>query len=119
MASRAWWEAAISSSGATSRPLWPAWRPATAWPGAAAEPAKQPEELFEDVEGSELTAAGATWRIQVFSIIDDEGGRWIQLGLTGPCQDLATLQLPPGGNATHVALALNDWFEDRRLVDLA
>jgi hypothetical protein len=121
MAGKHWLDELMSSAEATSRPVWPAWHHArlTPWPTALTEPARQPEELFAELDGATLTFAGHTWHVAVFSIVDDEGGRWLQIGLDGPRQELATLQIPPGRGATHVNLALHTWFYEQGIGKVA
>lgn len=119
MAGKSWSDDAMSPPGRTSELLVPRWPPRAAWHGASREPAKQPDELFEELDGSELVAGGETWRVHVFAVVDEDRGRWIQLGLAGPRQQLATLQLPSAGGTTHVSLAVNEWFEAQRVTDLA
>ncbi|MCC7009079.1 MAG: hypothetical protein IT184_09705 [Acidobacteria bacterium] len=120
MASKEWEDAALSPYGPTSRPALPAWRPdVRAWASGfgSATPA---DELFHELDGAEVTVMGAgSWRLQVFSVLDDGQWRWIQLGLSGLDDVLATLQVPIGASAAYVNLALNVWFQDQRVRELA
>lgn len=105
----------FSTPATTSSARRPTLRPPAGWPGAGSEPVRPPEVLYVELDGSDLRVGTETWHLQVFAIIDDEAGRWIQLGLTGNSRELTTLHLPPGGGATHVTLALHARFEERRL----
>lgn len=55
-----------------------------------------PDELFAELDNMEIAAGECRWRIEVFSISDQEGQRWIQLGVRGTTEHMITLRLQPG-----------------------
>src|SRR5262245_5248997 len=70
-------------------------------------------ELFAELDGSEFVVNGQTWRIEIYGVLDDDGCRWIQLGLTGPRNDMATLRLVKGAGAQQAISALTVWVGQR------
>ena len=72
-------------------------------------------ELFAELDGTDFVAAGQTWHIEIYGVLDDHGYRWIQLGLSGPRTDLATLRLVEGAGAQHAVVALTAWLVQRAI----
>jgi hypothetical protein len=71
------------------------------------------EELFVALDGRSLTADTDRFNIEVFSVHDEAGRRWVQLALAGEhSRRLLTVRLRPGDTAQHVFLILNSWLRD-------
>lgn len=69
-----------------------------------------PDDLFDVLDGSDLTVGGRTWRIGVYSIRDRAGLRWVQLALSGdPCHMLA-VKVGTGDGPAPVVDALSSWL---------
>jgi hypothetical protein len=41
------------------------------------------ERLFEGLDGHTISTNGGTWRVRVYSICEEPGAWWLQLGLEG------------------------------------
>jgi hypothetical protein len=67
------------------------------------EPAVRPERLRAGLDGRAVTVSGRNWRIEVFSVSDWSGRRWVQLALEGDPHYMLTLNLSAGAG---VQLAL-------------
>ena len=69
-----------------------------------------PDDLFDALNGSDLTVSGRKWRIEVYSIRDRAGLRWVQLALNGhPCHMLA-VNVRTGDGQGPVLDALSSWL---------
>jgi hypothetical protein len=69
-----------------------------------------PDDLFDALNGSDLTVSGRKWRIEVYSIRDRAGLRWVQLALNGdPCHMLA-VNVRTGDGPAPVLDALSSWL---------
>jgi len=78
-----------------------------------ARPVVTPEELFAALDGRTLTSGGNRLTIEVFSVRDEAGSRWIQLALKGSeSQHVLTLRLKPGETAQRVMFTLSSWLTD-------
>jgi hypothetical protein len=72
-----------------------------------------PEELFTVLDGRNISAGTAQYRIEVFSVRDESGSRWVQLALHGPEQSqMATVRLKTGDTVQHALLTLSSWLND-------
>jgi hypothetical protein len=59
----------------------------------------EPKRVFVALDGREVLVSGRRWRIEVFSVRDVAGRRWIQLALRGKFEQTFTLKLPAGAGA--------------------
>src|SRR5262245_42511953 len=50
-------------------------------------------ELLQHLRGRIIEVAGDSWRVEVYSIVDDSDCRWLQLGLSGPEERTVLLKL--------------------------
>lgn len=72
-----------------------------------------PQELFVALDGRGIAAAGDRYRIEVFSVRDEAGNRWVQLTLAGDrARHMLTLRLRTGDNTQHAIFALSAWLAD-------
>lgn len=103
------------------RPLRLAWSALRAHPKSSrsaalageALPQVTPQELFMALDGRGLTTAGERFRLEVFSVRDEAGIRWVQLALNGSeTRRLLTLRLKTGDNAQHAIFTLAAWLAD-------
>ena len=75
--------------------------------------AMDPDRLFADLDGLNLSAPGGHWQIQVFRILDEAGRRWVQVGLRsadGDSQRMLTLRLSPRDGLQHALFSLSSWL---------
>lgn len=65
-----------------------------------------PRRLFAALDGRELLVSGRRWRIEVFSVRDLAGLRWIQLALKGKSRQTFALKLDAGAGVRRVVEAV-------------
>ena len=83
----------------------------------APQPARQKsaDGVFSALDGRRISASGLHWAVEVYSVTDQPGGRWLQLGLRSEDHDqdhLLTLRLPAGSGVDVAASALSSWLVD-------
>jgi hypothetical protein len=66
----------------------------------------RPEQLFEALDGQSVSSGGQRWLIEVYSVTELAGARWVQLGLHGEHERSMTLKLPQGGDEREAMEAL-------------
>jgi hypothetical protein len=74
------------------------------------ESALAPDALFAALDGRTLTVSGRRWLVEVYSVCDSAGRRWIQLGLDGRPHYMLTLKLAAEDGVRHAILALSSWL---------
>jgi hypothetical protein len=71
------------------------------------------EELFVALDGRHVASRTDRYRIEVFSVRDEAGHRWVQLALRGATsQRMLTVRLNPGDTAQHAIHTLASWLAD-------
>lgn len=71
------------------------------------------EELFRALDGRIIVVPAGAYRIEVFSVRDESGQRWVQLALKDDgSQRQLTLRLKPGDTAQHAIFTLSAWLTD-------
>jgi hypothetical protein len=70
-----------------------------------------PDELFAELDHMEIAAGEGRWRVEVFSISDQEGQRWIQLAVRGRTEQMITLRLHPGAGLAEAVPEVLKAFE--------
>lgn len=72
-----------------------------------------PEELFAALDGVTISSAKGTCTIEVFSVSDEAGRRWLQLALEGSGHRRhLTLRLKTGDTAQHAVHKLSSWLSN-------
>ena len=72
-----------------------------------------PEDLFVALDGRVVSVGRERWRVEVFSVVDDEtGGRWVQLAIKGEPDYPLTLRLFPTTAAERAIIAIVRWLYD-------
>jgi len=66
-------------------------------------------ELLQQLRGRMIDAAGQSWRIEVYSIVDDDAHRWIQVGLAGREERTVLLKLPYMADADDAIGSIEQW----------
>jgi hypothetical protein len=66
----------------------------------------EPRRLFAALDGRELLVAGLRWRIEVFSVRDLAGLRWVQLALKGKSRQTFALKLDAGAGVQRAVEAV-------------
>ena len=57
-----------------------------------------------------MAAGGRKWRVEIYSIRDLGGVRWIQLALNGLPRHMLVLKLAAGGGVRPVLRAVSSWL---------
>ena len=76
---------------------------------------KTTDGVFIALDGRDIDISGHHWAVEVYSVTDQPGGRWLQLGLKGDDhsqEHLLTLRLPAGSSVEVAARALSSWLID-------
>jgi hypothetical protein len=68
------------------------------------------ESLFNALDGRDVMVLGRRWRIEVFSVLELAGRRYVQLALHGPEQYMLTLRMRPGAESRQVIPTLLPWL---------
>lgn len=76
----------------------------------AAQQVENCEALFWALDGRELVVLGRRWRIEVFSVVELAGRRYMQLSLDGPSQYMLTLRLTPGTSVRRLIPTVLTWL---------
>jgi hypothetical protein len=76
----------------------------------------EPDALFGALDGRHLVAMGNHWRVEVYSVCDRSGRRWIQLGLEGAQRYLVLLRLSAGDGAASAVSALISWLAHAAMI---
>ena len=71
--------------------------------------------IFQALDGHQLTASRKTWRMEVYSIVEDGETRWIQVGLHGLESHELMVAAPRGSDAKQITSALRTWIGQLRL----
>ena len=69
-----------------------------------------PDQLFSGLDGRAINVARRRWILEVFSVLEQHGWRWIQLTLSGEPQYTLILRLTPGEGAVHALSLLSSWL---------
>lgn len=99
--------ASVSGAALGARPA----RGFRAGPGREVE-FPRPEDLFAALDGRQVTLSRTKWRVEVYSVVDKFGRRWIQLALNGQTKIMLTLRLAAGAGARHVVFVLSSWLSN-------
>ena len=67
------------------------------------------ERLFSALDGRDLTIAGGRWRLEVYSVSDFQGHRWVQLALDGLKRCMVTVKLSPTDGVSRVLSGVTSW----------
>lgn len=67
---------------------------------------RSPEALFDDLHGQATVVGNRAWSIDVFSVSDLAGDRWVQLAVHGDEDRMLTLRLAPWDGPDEVLAAV-------------
>jgi hypothetical protein len=81
-------------------------------PGAslAERPRFTSERLFQELDGRKLRVLHTDWTIEVYSIYEEAGARWLQLRLGGTPEHTLTVRATAGDAVERILGALADWL---------
>lgn len=69
-----------------------------------------PEELFSAIDGRDLSILGRHWRVEVFSVSEIGGHRYVQLALRGGSDHMLTLRVMPDAEPYQLIPRLLTWL---------
>jgi hypothetical protein len=69
-----------------------------------------PEGFFGGLDGRVVTVSNHWWRVTVFSVYEDGGYRWVQLGLDGYHDYTLTLCMRKDEGIRHAVYILSSWL---------
>jgi hypothetical protein len=68
------------------------------------------QSLFYALDGRHLVVLGKRWHVEVFSVVELAGRRFIQLSIDGPAHYMLTLRLTPHTPVSRLIPAVLDWL---------
>jgi hypothetical protein len=68
------------------------------------------QSLFWALDGRNFVVLGKRWHVEVFSVVELAGRRFIQLSLDGPAHHMLTLRLTPHTPARQLIPAVLVWL---------
>lgn len=68
------------------------------------------ETLFWALDGRDLVVLGKRWHVEVFSVVEMAGRRYMQLSLDGPAQYMLTLRLAPTTSVRKLIPTVLTWL---------
>lgn len=68
------------------------------------------ETLFWALDGRDLVVLGKRWRVEVFSVVELAGRRYMQLSLDGSTHYMLTLRLAPETSVRRLIPAVLSWL---------
>lgn len=71
-----------------------------------------PDTLFTALDGTQVSVAGLDWRVEVFSVIDEPGQRWIQLALQGVVRRIVTVRANHTESPRQIVREISSWLAD-------
>ena len=95
--------------------------------GPSTRDAAPVEDIFQALDGTTVCVLHQSWQVTVYSICEEDGQRWIQIGLRGneQAEDHRTLTLciRATENARHAIRILSSWLanplETGRILNVA
>jgi hypothetical protein len=70
------------------------------------------EQLLQRLNGRVVEVDGQAWQIDVYSIVDSESNRWVQVGLNGEDSRTALLKLACLADDEDAIVAIEDWIRN-------
>jgi hypothetical protein len=77
---------------------------------AGRQPHDSCEALFWALDGRDLVVLGKRWHVEVFSVVELAGRRYMQLSLDGPTHYMLTLRLAPEASVRRLIPAVLSWL---------
>ena len=68
------------------------------------------ERLYWALDGRDIVVLGKRWHLEVFSVVELSGRRYMQLSLDGPEQYMLTLRLVPETPVNRLIPAILSWL---------
>jgi hypothetical protein len=74
------------------------------------QPPDSCETLFWALDGRDLVVLGKRWHVEVFSVVELAGRRYMQLSLDGPTHYMLTLRLAPDASVRRLIPVVLSWL---------
>jgi hypothetical protein len=71
-----------------------------------------PDELRIALDGEVVSDGERSWRVEVYSISDQQDHRWVQVSLLGEPSWMLTLRVSPEDGIEHIRHTLSTWLAD-------
>ncbi len=71
-----------------------------------------PTEIFDALDGHSLELSDQRWRIEIYSLLEQDGWRWVHLALRGETDHVLIVKVLPFENENHVVGALLTWLDN-------
>ena len=68
------------------------------------------EQLLQRLNGHVVAVDGQSWQIDVYSIVDNDAHRWVQVGLNGPDRRTVLLRLEYLADDEDALTAIDAWI---------
>ncbi len=69
-------------------------------------------DIFQALDGRDVSLSARSWHVEVYSVFEQQGTRWIQLLLKGPDEYSVAVRVGPRDTVTEILEALSSWFAD-------
>jgi hypothetical protein len=73
-------------------------------------PVEPAETVFQALDGRDVTVLGHRWRLEVFSVLELAGRRYVQLSVNGPARYMLTLRMRLDTEARYAIRTLLPWL---------
>lgn len=81
-----------------------------AQPPASRPEAEHGEKVYWALDGRDVVVLGKRWHVEVFSVVEHGGHRFVQLSLDGPERYMLTLRVVPATPVNRLIQALLSWL---------
>jgi len=85
-------------------------RPPAFWTAAADDALVDADDVFAALDGLETVVDGRSCQLEVYSVFDRAGVRWVQLGVSGELTRVVTLQVRASDSAAAVRGEVETWI---------
>jgi hypothetical protein len=86
---------------------------------AARRPVVRAEELFTELNGCQIGRGDERATVEIYSVSDQAGHRWIQVGLHGATETMFTVEVPSTLGAADVSRTIEAFFGEVSGSDLS
>jgi hypothetical protein len=88
------------------------WPPATVARLARIRVPMSADALVRQLHGRDIHCWGASWQIDIYSVVDGDPYRWMQIGLSGTERRTVTLKLARFADDVDVVGAIEEWLRE-------
>jgi hypothetical protein len=92
-------------------------RPPAFWTPEVEDPFVEADEVFAALDGLETVVDDQPYQLEIFSVYDRAGIRWVQLAVAGAATRIVTLQVRVTDSAAAVRGEVEDWIRAERAAE--